>query len=410
VASSLTWLDYSDQQRRQMLDVIHLFAEQTTRDELGLGSVRDALADILFPGTSTIQTRARYFLFVPWMYRHLENRRIASADIDRKGRKFEVALIYALAKNVGETGIIGIRAKDRVQRLPSNIYWHGLVKLGIRLFPGSQDEYHRSLDGFRRSLAHRLTNDDGEPEVASGGRNWHPALPPAPPDFPDNASFALGWAEAEYLRERILSTHARSLFALLLREARPADHVAFAWEHPRLSSFPAHIREQLEHGRAFSEATHGSALLYNLMLAELRVWPEQVKLYDRELARWWQTIDAQRDKILAWDRRRFWEITLADGARVGLPTRAFVHGWLELTLRARTLREIRESEAARRLIRDREVQLKRSLARLTNPRALELWKGAAGADQLDFRWGTAQRMVEDILAGLREGRAHAAPR
>ncbi len=61
MASSLTWLDYSDQQRRQMLDVIHLFAEQTTRDELGLGSVRDALADLLFPGTSTIQTRARYF-------------------------------------------------------------------------------------------------------------------------------------------------------------------------------------------------------------------------------------------------------------------------------------------------------------------------------------------------------------
>jgi len=51
-----------------MLDVINAFSEKDTRDELGFGSVRDAFADTLFPGTSTIQTRARYFLFVPWIY------------------------------------------------------------------------------------------------------------------------------------------------------------------------------------------------------------------------------------------------------------------------------------------------------------------------------------------------------
>src|SRR3712207_8105184 len=69
VASSFTWLDYSEHERRQMLDVIHLFDEKTTRDELGIGVVRDAFADMFFPGTSTIQTRARYFLFIPWIYR-----------------------------------------------------------------------------------------------------------------------------------------------------------------------------------------------------------------------------------------------------------------------------------------------------------------------------------------------------
>jgi hypothetical protein len=33
-----------------------------TRDELGIGSVRDAFAELLFPGTGAIMTRARYFL------------------------------------------------------------------------------------------------------------------------------------------------------------------------------------------------------------------------------------------------------------------------------------------------------------------------------------------------------------
>lgn len=55
-----------------MLDVVDLFREHDTRDELGVGSVRDAFADMLFPGTSTIMTRARYFLLVPWAYQRLD--------------------------------------------------------------------------------------------------------------------------------------------------------------------------------------------------------------------------------------------------------------------------------------------------------------------------------------------------
>jgi hypothetical protein len=63
--SSFTWLDYADTDRRQAMDFLSQLGEKGTVDQLGIGTVRDAIADILFPGTSTIQTRARYFLFVP---------------------------------------------------------------------------------------------------------------------------------------------------------------------------------------------------------------------------------------------------------------------------------------------------------------------------------------------------------
>jgi hypothetical protein len=243
-------------------------------------------------------------------------------------------------------------------------------------------------------------NDDGEPDGDAGDRNWHAALPSMPPDFPDQASFVLRRVDAEYLSQRIMSTHPRSLFAFLLREAWRVDPVAFAWLHPRQTAFPGHIREQLAHGRNFSEAMHGAALLYNLMLARAREWREHAERYEESLAVWWETVDERRNELLAWDRRRFWEIVTSDGADVGLPTRAFVQAWLELTFTARSVRDVLESEKAHQLIRDREVQLKRALARLTSRRALELWNGAAGADQLDYRWGTAQQMIEDILAPL----------
>ncbi len=36
--------------------------------------------------------------------------------------------------------------------VPSSVYWQGLARWGIRLFPGSQTQYHRSLDGYDRLL------------------------------------------------------------------------------------------------------------------------------------------------------------------------------------------------------------------------------------------------------------------
>ncbi len=44
MASTFTWLDYSEHERRKMLDVIELFGERTTRDELGLGGVTATVA------------------------------------------------------------------------------------------------------------------------------------------------------------------------------------------------------------------------------------------------------------------------------------------------------------------------------------------------------------------------------
>ena len=68
MASSFTWLDYSENDRKIVLDILEAFKEHEARGELGIGVVRDAFSDMLFPGTSTIQTRAKYFLFVPWLF------------------------------------------------------------------------------------------------------------------------------------------------------------------------------------------------------------------------------------------------------------------------------------------------------------------------------------------------------
>ncbi len=54
----LAWLDYSQRDRKRALDALGLLREPSTFDELGLGAVRDALANLLFPDTSTMLARS----------------------------------------------------------------------------------------------------------------------------------------------------------------------------------------------------------------------------------------------------------------------------------------------------------------------------------------------------------------
>jgi len=65
--SAFGWLDSDSEQLSRMLEMVELFKEEGTLDELGSGSIRDALANALFPGTSYQHTRLRYVLFIPWL-------------------------------------------------------------------------------------------------------------------------------------------------------------------------------------------------------------------------------------------------------------------------------------------------------------------------------------------------------
>ena len=398
--SIFTWLDYSEHERRKMLDVIELFGERVTRDELGLASVRDAFADKLFPGTSTIQTRARYFLFVPWIYQIAEEKQWKSGVAAERVRKLEVQLIHALAKSEEHTGVIGIRAKENVRRLASSVYWQGLGTWGVRLFPGSQDEYVRSLDVYyARQRAHDQSSREFDGESSRGpGANWHPAIPSRPHDFPEQASFALSRLEADYLREQIFHHCPASLLAYFVRERISPAVTTFVWEMNL--SLPPTLAEWVEHGQNFSDVLHGAALLYNLMLSQLQHWEEQEAHYQTELSAWWSTIAARFDALRRWDRQRFWSLVGQQNPRVHSRARKFIDGWIDCVLASPDQAAVSEGRSTRNLVQLREQQLKGGLSRLSNLRARELWQaggGAAGADQLYLRWRPTQRFLNDLI-------------
>ena len=139
--SFLAWIDFDQSDRERTHRLMDLFGEEDSRDELGIGAVRDALADLMFPGTSTIQTRLRYMLFVPWIYRLAAREPGSGAARAAAARAREVALIDALERGGEKVGVIGSLARGALKRLPSDIYWAGLGTLGIRRFQGARSAY-----------------------------------------------------------------------------------------------------------------------------------------------------------------------------------------------------------------------------------------------------------------------------
>ena len=52
----LAWLDYSEADQRRAREIVAMFSQRESRDELGLGRIREALSETLFPGTSVLLT------------------------------------------------------------------------------------------------------------------------------------------------------------------------------------------------------------------------------------------------------------------------------------------------------------------------------------------------------------------
>ena len=414
MASALTWLDYSERDRRRALDVIDLFRETGTVDELGLASVRDSFSDLFFPGTSTIQTRACYFLLVPWTFLRLERLRVTSSKAEARARQEELRLNSRLLARDDTRGVFGSQAGMTLKRLPSEVYWGGLGSWGIRTFPGHMWAYFRSLDGFYRR-GDRFQSTPHDPEGRSAPpANWHPHLPAPPSGFQNgNVSVVLRRQDAEYLRDRIQARHPDSLLAVLAGRADPADLDANQpWQLSRLSEVSPVLREQLRDAEMFAVCMQGAALLYNLMLAELQKHEGRRDTYRGELQAWAGDFEALGSDLPGWKLDGVWRVVRAQGRSVGYPTRTFVETWIATLQQGGSEAVVRDNARVRALVRDRETQLKRGRARLASPRHLELWGGRSGTGRLNYRWGespmSGTRMVlRDIFDGLKRSEGDA---
>ena len=404
--SAVSWLDHSESDQQRVRELLQMFTDKETVDDLGLGTIRDAISNQMFPGSSTIQTRARYFLFIPWMFQRAQARN--PTNVVAKAQDMERLLIKALL-NGGETsGVIGREAGQNLKTLPSAIYWGGLLRYEIFRARG------RTIRQYGRMVARGMQPPDFEEELVERTPSFWTEMPPPPETFFrfEKVDFTLTLDEADWLAERFLGTETAlsgpnlmGEFVRGLRRGGPAPVDAdFAWDAPLPSSTPAAIQDLLHEARQFSLLANGAALLYNLLLTKAidatatgpRAWDRD---YLEELAAWAAECDdlGLRDWCASTDS--LWTALSAGGASVGDATRQFVTDFATLVHELGPA-AISTNEAAHDLIRTRELAHKRGQARFRNEKRLLAYPGYAGTSRMNYRWPLVRQLLEDLADGF----------
>ena len=400
-ASSLGWLDLDDAASERVGTLLRSLEEPGTLDALGLGSVRDAFSSLLSPGTSTIQTRLRYFVFLPWIFARLEDQQVPPAEYARRLRDTEAHLIDCLRHLGPNQGVIGYAAGRELKRLPSKAYWAGLGSWGLRRLDLSLAEYGKRAAALGRLRPDR--DDDGN-STKRAVSMWA-TMPEPPPDFTEaELTFDLRPEEAQLLVDHIRQRHPGTLLAVLCGQPEREIDTAFPWDLS-MAGLPPRLVEVLRHARCFSEMRIGPQHTYNVLLArkarEEFGW-DTSELEARELSHlddWVTLIGERHDELRAWadDLPGFWAF-IAGPHTVSTATQEFID--VMVTRSMMNPAGFVDDPVVHGRIRDREIRLKANRARLAHRSALEGWNQAAFGGQLNYRWPITKSYLSDIAAGL----------
>ena len=392
----LGWIDFSKEDRQKALDVINLLSEQGAVDELGIGIIRDAFANYFFPGTSTIQTRAKYFLIVPYVLREAVDGRYGR-DVNRILKAIDFAEkdcgIRLLNADPKAEGIIGTRVlpKGWVARKPSDIYWNGIRTYGIfcdyglsiteyvSLATKLREEKKVSRLGNRNDDAKENERDDLDAGDISNIRFWN--LPIYHDDWRDNLSIELTKEEAFYLDKQMQKSTKGTLLEYVLKNHIDLNQFdSFAALTATLSEkVDAALANMMKLACDFNNLVYMARVRYNVMLSEGEN-DEAINNWDRIQQDIGHRAKVDMDAV-------FGELEL-----INPRAKSFLCG-IQAAFMASDI------DMADELIRKRERSLKGTgRAKLSRTKEFDHSKWVGGRE-LDYRFSNARRILNDIYAG-----------
>lgn len=405
MTSNISWLDASADEQRRAQEIVRLFSQQDSQDELGGRRIVVAISDLLFPGTSVLHSRARYLLFIPWFAK------ISASKKDPAGwfEWLERQMIRSFLDDdsvPGEDrliGLVGREAGPKVKQLPSSAYWSALDAWQILTVPGSIRDTlvrtsHRSGTG----------PDEAADELAVRSVSvWHAGVGDPPAGFPESSlsgGFRLTPDEAAWIKERWLATADGSLLAHLVREQVPLTAAWAPWEEPACLTASPEILAVLDDAERFSLANAGARWLYQLLVAERY----QDRGFDRvtvdldeirtNLQAWVEEVRHHRSRFDGWTSKRLWTAVRLQNAHVDPITSLFFDVWFGRMGRDE-LDGIADDADLRNGVMARERSLKKGQARLANDKLLANWRGP-NYSRVTFRWGQVHQLVSDVIEGL----------
>ena len=378
------WIDFSSKDREKAMAVIDLMKENRAVDELGIGVVRDRLADILFPGTSTIQTRAKYFFIVPWCMIEAEKNFKNKVDYLKRLNNIETDVIKALIKNEpsNTTGIIGKDSIGTLKRKPSEIYWNGLRTYNIMPFNISRNQYISSIKTNKNhdveegddKDSYYLDNDEIRWNITKFRKNWK-----------ENLTLSLTKEESEFLKEKITRYYPNSLYSYIINNKDISLEDEDIYDLTFKNMLPEVVRSDLDLALNFGKVIHGAHIRYNIILRQ----KNSVEIEDYE--DYWNQWCNEMSQF-NWDKFNIDRIY--EFAQTTKGTKEFIEGWFK------AIRELDNINLGQldKMIEAREYSLKGQRAKLKNYGNVDVSKWV-GLGMLEYRWRNVKTLVKDIKDG-----------
>jgi len=405
--ASIGWIDFSTNDRDRVGSILDLLSPEGMVDELGIGTIRDALANQLFPGISTIQTRAKYFFIIPYILYDYQ----AAKPAQRKSKtptKFledkEYEIMWALAEkyNYQEgNGVIGIskRKPYKIVRRPSAIYWNGLYTYHFIDTKGFAAEsfLSQTVNPTMESLLSTIqqgddsTSDDSDAEF----ENLFRIKVPPKLNWNENLTLDLHKEEAEFFQDRIISIAKNKLIAeLLLNDKlweifiRAENFMQFAQAAITLQISET-LKDVLILAHDFSELIYGSHLAYNCQLHH-KIFNSNY--FDEEWNKWLNDI---HDNMLNYNNFDP-DVLFSFATTTRGSTLIFIKDWWK-----HTQNNFSDFKKRDTLIAQQEAMVKGGKARLRWNKTDDVKENNwLGLKYFDYRFFQARTILKDIRTGI----------
>lgn len=383
--------------------VMKLLQGQGAIDELGLGRIRDAFSNAMFPGMSVLQTHAKYFLLMPALYSFLEKTRIADVREARTiVRDQEIRMTYRLMDGSAKdtTGIIGAdmlrRGEGYVKYDPTYVYQAGMEIYG--LIPRGGNIYatlaERSAIYQNSPKKHKGNDETGDDSDDLPGNRQIYKVCGEDYDFShrEPLDIRLTRREAEFLKNQIIRNTQGSLLSYLLDSGLYETATNYLFEdlgYILQDKLPKELYRMYELALRFSRFACLLRTRY-AMLYDIAVGADEAA--EEELAKF--------DKILSVHREDFspeaiGEIIQFVSSRV---TEESCKTFIQKSAKLISERNFSELDCQIAL-RERTIK-GRKRSKLINAKEFEPGKPFESPTMMAYRWNT---IVRTVLSEIKEG-------
>lgn len=402
--AQIGWVDFSPKDRERVGSILDMLKPEGQIDELGIGTIRDALANQMFPGISTIQTKAKYFFIICYILQDFL--RLPVKDRKKKSpveylREQEFEIMWYLAEKYEYqlgTGVIGITKKrpEIIVRRPSAIYWNGLNTFGCLNSRGlSATAFLSQANKANQETLIQTIEEDGSGDDADADfDNFFNIKTPVPDlHWKTDLDLNLNEEEASFLQSA-LKDQKGSVLSAVMQEVEVQEKFfscdSFADFAKSAVTLPIGTsKHTLVLAHDFGMLIEGAHIAYN---QELQKQFFHTDPFERDWEDWFEQF---RQSML--DFSNFDPENLFLYAKTARPqTAQFIRDWWQLTSSGKI-----NEKAKSALIRNQESFAKQKKARLKYSQNTDVEEGhRIGLGLLNYRYSNAKTIVEDIITGL----------